>query len=191
MYVNEEQIRNEWLSGLFDAYYDALVLYSLSLLRGQGDDEGRAEDCAQEVLYRAGKAYRKLWSHPKIEGWLFLTCKNLLNNKRAKYWRRSRHHTRSLDAMGSREPSDPADAIGRFESDENYQAMLQAAYSVLLDSQRMIFDDLAFHHLTMQEIAKKYDLPLGTVKSRIYRMRERLLEKLPHLFMRLWLLFLM
>lgn len=188
--MNEEDSRNEWLSELFETYYDDLVLYGLSLLRGQGDALGRAEEGAQEILYRAGKEYRKLRSHPKLEGWLFLTCRNLLCNKRAKYWRRNRHHIRSLDEEGSQEPSDPIDAIERFESEENCQEMLRAAYHVLLDSQRMIFDDLALHHLTMQEIAEKYSLPLSTVKSRIYRMRERLLEKLPELFMRLWLLIL-
>lgn len=191
MYVNEEDIRNEWLSGLFETYYDDLVLYSLSLLGKQGDALGRAEDCAQEVLYRAGKEYHKLRSHPTPEGWLFLTCRNLLGNKRAKYWRRDKHHACSLNEEGSREPADPANVIERFESEENCQEMIKAAYTVLLDSQRMIFDDLALHHMTMQEIAKKYGLPLGTVKSRIYRMRDRLIEKLPHLFIRLWLFLLL
>jgi len=189
--MNEDNIKNEWLSDLFETYYDALVLYSLSLLRGQGDALGQAEDYAQETLYRAGKEYRTLRSHPAIEGWLLLTCRHLLDNEQAKHWRRNRHHTLSLDAEGSREPADPVDAISRYESQANSDEMIQAARSVLLGTQRMIFDDLALHHLTMQEIAKKYGLPLGTVKSRIYRMRDRLIEKLPHLFIRLWLFLLL
>ena len=61
---------------------------------------------------------------------------------------------------------------------ENLLEMIQMAIGRLPDKYREAFVLHRFHDCTYQEIAEKLNLPLGTVKSRIFFTRQKLQEEL-------------
>jgi RNA polymerase sigma factor (sigma-70 family) len=110
---------------------------------------------------------------PSARAWLFGIASNLI-----------RHHVRDervhLAALG-RLPIDPevedvADAE-RLDA-ERRRPSLAAALSGLSDQERETFLLLVIADLTYPEIAAALDIPIGTVRSRIHRARQRLRERL-------------
>ncbi|MFA0963857.1 RNA polymerase sigma factor [Roseivirga sp. BDSF3-8] len=153
------------LAYLYDHYADALYGVILRITR--------EEDLAEEVLQ---DAFMRFWDrigqYEKGKGtlftWMMAIARNLaLDKLRAKGMKlRSKSDSLSdnvyqLDKENYTETS--TDAIG-----------LDSALKELTDDQRFVIDKLYFRGYTQSEVAKEYDIPLGTVKTRLRAAMVRL-----------------
>jgi RNA polymerase sigma-70 factor (ECF subfamily) len=125
-----------------------------------------AADAVQEALVRAWLALPKFRGDARFSTWLYRITVNAAHDARAK--RR---------APPVEEPPDPVDPRDRF-AERELSGELQRALDALDESYRIavvLYDVLGCSYA---EIAELTEVPEGTVKSRIFRGRSELAERL-------------
>lgn len=152
------------------------VLYRVGLrLTGNASD---AEDLVQETMLRAFRSWDRYTPGTNAKGWLLTILRHLFINE---YRRKSRHpETVDVDTI---EPfalfqevqeEDPQGAFfDRIVDDEVLRAVDQ-----LPEAFREAVQLSDVEGLSYEEVAKVLAVPVGTVKSRLYRGRRLLQAKL-------------
>lgn len=139
-------------------------------LRVMGDRE-QALDASQETfvtLYRKAHLYKE---EAAFSTWLYRVAVNTCYDQ---HRRRARQRTEAIPE--GMEPADPT-AGDAFESVELRPDLEAALASIPIDFRTaVILSDL--EGMPLQEIATLLDVPVGTVKSRIFRGRRQLAEAL-------------
>jgi RNA polymerase sigma-70 factor (ECF subfamily) len=150
----------------FVLHHQDLVFAFLSRMLGGGPD---VEDLAQEVFIRAYRALPRfeLRSNVRVSTWLLKIAVRLVQDRRK---RRRPVLVPLHDHLVADGSSHPERAC---RSREIVEAFERAA-SQLPDEQRMVFVLAQFHGLSMAQIAELSDVPENTVKTRLFRARERL-----------------
>jgi RNA polymerase sigma-70 factor, ECF subfamily len=139
-------------------------LYTLAARVLGSRDE--AADAVQDALVRAWLALPKFRGDARFSTWLYRITVNAAHDARAK--RR---------APPVEEPPDPVDPRDRF-AERELSGDLQRALDTLDESYRVavvLYDVLGCSYA---EIAELTEVPEGTVKSRIFRGRSELAERL-------------
>jgi RNA polymerase sigma-70 factor (ECF subfamily) len=139
-------------------------LYTLAARVLGSRDE--AADAVQDALVRAWLALPKFRGDARFSTWLYRITVNAAHDARAK--RR---------APPVEEPPDPVDPRDRF-AERELSGDLQRALDALDESYRVavvLYDVLGCSYA---EIAELTEVPEGTVKSRIFRGRSELAERL-------------
>jgi len=162
-------------------HLDAVYRFALRL----SGDSDEAADLVQETYLRAFRGWDQYTRGTRAKSWLFTICRNVFLRQRERH---SRHqavverHAERDDTLpdpvnpiwASITPNDPEgaffDAIIDDEILRAIDALPEEYRSVLLLSD---VDGLAY-----QEIADLVEVPVGTVKSRLFRARRRLQEAL-------------
>jgi len=141
------------------------------LLRLCGSRE-LAEDLAQETFVRVLGNLDRFDDRFRFSTWLFTIARRLWMNHLNKLRPRSdsEHVERSGDAQAS-----PGVLAVRREQRTRLRRLLDSAMAVLTPSQREMV--LLYHQQEMGvgEIARRWSLPEGTVKSHLFRARRRML----------------
>jgi RNA polymerase sigma-70 factor (ECF subfamily) len=155
---------------LIDREYDFLNQLAFKLTR-QKDD---AEDLIQDTFYKALKNKDKFSTGTNLKGWLYTIMKNtFINNYRKKSNRNTFFDdTESQYLLNGKES--PVDTHTETGVDNDY-IMDQ------IDTIEKHYTEAFFMHYEgykYEEIASKLGVPLGTVKSRIFLARQKMMEKL-------------
>ena len=160
---------HETIRGNTDAYNVIVTAYMQKLYftaRSLSGSDAQAEDLVQETFIDGYLNLSRLREPEKIEGWLM----RILKNKALNYLTRTRR-TESDDAlMGIADKRTPEMLTVAAESMREWQTRLNALSPALRSTAILYF----WHHLPMEEIARRTDVPLGTVKRRIHDAREKL-----------------
>jgi len=131
-----------------------------------------AEDLYQETWLRAIRYYRRYNSEKPFKHWLHAICVNTYKNGfkssniKAVDFKTQEDKDRFLNEVKA-----PADF-----SDEYFD--LAAAVNALTNKHRVVIVLKYFSDYTENNIAEMLKIPVGTVKSRLYKARERLKIKL-------------
>ena len=146
-----------------------LFYFALSLTK----DRAAASDLLQESMYRALTYRDKFRENTNFKAWLYTIMKNTFINDHRKGKRtkalmdnvdREREEVRRIQTPQSPESSIKMDEIRR--SLERLEPLFRTPFMM--------------HHegYKYQEIAEHLDIPIGTVKSRIFQARHRLMGML-------------
>ncbi|MGE5394979.1 MAG: sigma-70 family RNA polymerase sigma factor [Candidatus Saccharibacteria bacterium] len=145
---------------------DKLLYYALSLT----SDQDKAQDLLQETFLKALKYRDKFMPNTNFKAWIYTIMKNTFING----YRRNVKVKKTFDSSGS-------DNHLKFHEDRNYSSSesvynskeiiksinsLEVEYKVPFN---MFLDGYKY-----KEIAEDLNLPLGTVKSRIFFARKKL-----------------
>ena len=163
-------------------HLDAVYRFALRLTRSPAE----AEDLVQETFLRAYRAWDQYTLGTNAKSWLFTICRNAFLRGRERDTRRDELVS---EAAGESDADDRVyetplfagkadyDPEGEFFRGLVYDEVL-AAVDGLPDDFReaVVLSDL--HGMRYQEIAEILDVPLGTVKSRLFRGRKLLQEAL-------------
>jgi RNA polymerase sigma-70 factor (ECF subfamily) len=152
------------------------TLYRVALrLTGNAAD---AEDLVQETMLRAYRSWDRFTLGTNAKGWLLTILRHLFINE----YRRRRRHPEPID-LDTIEPfavfediqeEDPQGAFfDRIVDDEVLRAVDQLPEAF---REAVMLSDV--EGLSYEEIAKVMEVPVGTVKSRLYRGRRMLQGKL-------------
>ncbi len=145
--------------------------------------EDEARDAAQETFINAYRNLKNFRGEAKVSSWLHRIAVNqCLTTKR-------RQKTRSESFLDDEHDADekffvaPSRQMPSRTSEQNERLFLvrQAVNSLPVDLREVIIMK-EFEELTFQEIADTLELPLSTVKSRVYTALKQLkmrLEKMP------------
>jgi RNA polymerase sigma-70 factor, ECF subfamily len=141
--------------------------------------EDEAKDAAQETFINAYRNLNKFRGDAKVSSWLHRIAVNqCLTTKR-------RQKTRSEDFLDDEENADekffvaPSRLLPSKTSEQNERLFLvrQAINSLPVDLREVIVMK-EFEEMTFQEISVSLQLPLSTVKSRLYTALKQLRMKL-------------
>lgn len=160
-------------------WMDAVHRFALRLTRGDPD---RAADLVQETFLRAYRAWDSYDRGTNCRSWLFTICKNMhLRGRELASARREVSEVTldvEVDSLALEEVHEYA--MGRGADAAVFDRMLDDrivdAIDALPDEYRdvLVLSDLG--DLRYGEIAEVLDIPVGTVKSRLFRAR-RILQK--------------
>ncbi len=130
-----------------------------------------AADVTQEIFIKLYHNLDKYREEKSFTSWVFAVSRNYCID----YWRKNRKYLdRSQELnenIGSGQPSPEENLIRESEID-----VLRKRISLLDPDLRIILILRDIHNLSYQEIAERFSIPEGTVKSRINRARLKLAE---------------
>lgn len=160
---------------------DAVYRFALRLT---GDPDGAA-DLTQDTFLRAYQNWDRYTPGTKAKSWLFTICRNLFLRRQE----RSRRHDEIVTAVAEEDPRNISrestvflairdqDPEGAFWSEVDDEEVLRAIEGLPVGFRdAVVLSDL--EGLSYAEIAEIMDVPVGTVKSRLFRGRRVLQEGL-------------
>ena len=166
------------LAGSQDAYGDLLVRYQrpvLSLVRRMVGNPSLAEDLAQEVFLKAFRALDSFDQRRKFSSWLF----KIAHNTAIDQLRRRQLDTVPLETPDPNEPDLmavlPDSGIETPEGRAQRRDLAGAIEAAVANLKPIYREVVALRYqegLAYDEIAEITDLPLGTVKTHLFRARK-------------------
>jgi RNA polymerase sigma-70 factor, ECF subfamily len=180
--LTDEQLFLRYQAGDEDAFRTIVERYEPSIkgfLHKRLKDEERVQDLTQDTFLRVHRARERYDANRKFSTWIYTIASNLLKNE---YRNRSRRREttftdlRRESAVGTGAPR-PVE----FQSDQPdperlaYQGELRAAIDTAIEQldehHRVPFVMREVEDCTYEEIAEAIGVPVGTVKSRLFRAR--------------------
>jgi RNA polymerase sigma-70 factor, ECF subfamily len=152
-----------------------------SLISRYIHDWSECQDVAQETFIRAYRALANFRGDSQFYTWLYKIAVNTAKNH--------------LVSMGRRPPTDDVDATDAVQYDggsrlrdtdtpehelmrQEIERTVAATVEALPDELRMAITLREVEGLSYEEIAEAMDCPIGTVRSRIFRARDAIDQKL-------------
>lgn len=156
----------------FEAFVIRETPTFLAFFRRLGAQPGEAEDLTQDLalkLYRQAQTYR---AEGRFGAYAFRVARNLWIDRVRKVGREPRRTQGPdrddlpdlLDTLGDERQVEPGAALEQREEAER----LLRALGDLSDGQRMVFELGVMQELPYQEISAILEVPVGTVKSRMF-----------------------
>lgn len=162
----QEQLEREFDARLVES--STLVFrVAFGVLRHRQD----AEDVAQEALIKAHRSFRQLRDRERFRAWLVrLTWRLAVNRQRAD----RRRAARELEPVWPSAIPTAGEAVLARER----TALVWQALDKLPEKQRIVVVLAGIEGHDIEEVARLFGLPHGTVKSRLFLARQRLKEHL-------------
>lgn len=176
---NEQDLIQRAQKGNHDAFaalVDEHQRYVYNLALRVVKDENEALDLTQETFVRAWTALPNFKGQSQFRTWLYRIITNLCYN-------RLPNLRRSLNDLGD----DVMEAIPQFDTpafeieSNEIRKYLHHAIDELDTNYKLLITLRYQHELSYEEIASTLNLPLGTVKTGIFRAKEQLRKSLAHL----------
>jgi RNA polymerase sigma-70 factor (ECF subfamily) len=185
---NDKELVKRSLRGEKKAFEMLIRKYQQPLLNYIGRMVGERElalDFTQEVFVRAYASLRSFEPRYKFSTWLYKIASNLVID----HWRKKKIPTFSLseplnpdcDGLTMDIPDEGPSVVLKFELTELRQR-IERALNQIPASLRELFVWRHVNGLSYEEMAEITDLPVGTVKNRVYQAKEmvrQLLEAKP------------
>ncbi|MEM7766208.1 MAG: sigma-70 family RNA polymerase sigma factor [Pseudomonadota bacterium] len=155
--IAARQCRNSFAE-LFAYYAPRLKSYMMRL----GSDSSQAEELSQEVMVTVWrKAVQYDPDKASVSTWIF----RIARNRRIDAHRRLSRPDLEPDEpmLRPEEPEQPDDIVNRAQ----VEGVVRTALETLPAEQLVLLQAAFYDGLSHSEIADRFDLPLGTVKSRI------------------------
>lgn len=183
MALSDEALAVQVQSGSPEAFSELVRRFErpiVSLIVRIVRDRSLAQDLAQDAFVRAWQKIASYDSSRPFRSWMFKIAHNLAIDELRR---------RRLDVVPLEEPErEGVDLLGRLEDpagldpgerldQERALEQLESALGTLRPSYREVILLRFREGLAYEEIADVMDLPLGTVKTHIYRARKELVEK--------------
>lgn len=154
-------------------YQSPLKYFALHLT----NNDVEAEDLLQETLLKAITNQEKYTEHTNLKAWLYTIMRNIFIN----------NYNRNIKTKTIIDSSDNLyilDSISVSESPKGEsiinEQIIRQKINDLSDDYKIPFL-MFFEGFKYKEIADKMDLPIGTVKSRIFLARKQLMKDLKEL----------
>ena len=161
-------------------HLDAVYRFALRL-SGSPDE---AEDLTQETFLRAWRSWEQYTPGTNCKSWLFTICRNVFLRQRE---RGKRHEEILKEEVGETGPEgEPVSAVNPVWISTLGQDPEGSFFDSIVDEEILrAIDELPEEYrtavvlsdlegLSYEEIAETMDVPVGTVKSRLFRGRRRL-----------------
>ena len=167
----DERFRDDALPHL-----DAVARYALSLTR----DESDADDLTQETFLRAFRAWDQFVPGTECRAWLFTICRNAFLRSAKREQRVSVCDDAELEALGVAAVHAAAEQEGLDDvfARADMLAAVRKAVDELPDTFRDVVVLVDLEEQSYIEAAGVLDVPIGTVRSRLFRGRRLLQERL-------------
>ena len=147
------------------------LLYKYAYLR-TGHDKTAAEDCVQDafmVIYRKMKKGEE-FSQPKA--FLYRTVDNLVKE----HLRNAKKQQKISEELASASLEQEFNIFEHLDAKAEAE-IINAALSEMNDTERIIYKRRYIENKTVREIAEEYKISVTAVTTRLYRIRQKVEEK--------------
>jgi RNA polymerase sigma-70 factor, ECF subfamily len=188
--LSDEQLFSRYQSGDEQAFRMIVERYEPSIkgfLHKRLKDDERVQDLTQDTFLRVHRARERYDTSRKFSTWIYTIASNLLKNE---YRNRSRRRETNFSDL--RKDTGPQGAASRpieFETEQAdperiaYQAELREAIREAIERMdehhRVPFVMREVEDRTYEEISEAIGVPVGTVKSRLFRARNAFQQLFP------------
>ena len=148
--------------------WHAAQVYNLALRMVANPQE--AEDIAQECFVRAWRALPTFRADAQFSTWLYRIVTNLCYNRLP----RLKHEMQAAGADEQDDLRDTAVSVEHTLLDEEIRMELQQAINKLPDSHRLLITLRHLQGMSYDDIALVTEMPLGSVKTGLFRARRQL-----------------
>jgi RNA polymerase sigma-70 factor, ECF subfamily len=188
--LSDEQLFRRYQGGDEDAFRMIVDRYEPSIkgfLHKRLKDDERVQDLTQDTFLRVHRARERYDATRKFSTWIYTIASNLLKNE---YRNRSRKRETNFTDL-RKDTGTPAAAARpvEFESDRpdpervTYQSELREAIRAAIERMdehhRIPFVMREVEDRTYEEISEAIGVPVGTVKSRLFRARNAFQQLFP------------
>ena len=156
----------------FEAHLTACGPLAFRVARGVLRNTPDAEEVAQEALLRAYRRFDRLRDPRQFRGWLARISFRLALDRLKSARRRELRETR-----WAAEPP-PAATAEQLAASGEFRERLEQALDELPGRLRIVLLLAAMEGHSLDEVAALLGIPSGTVKSRLFKARKKLAEKL-------------
>ncbi|HLW78918.1 MAG TPA: sigma-70 family RNA polymerase sigma factor [Terriglobia bacterium] len=170
-YADAVVIPDETLEREFAARVDEASRLAFSVAMGVVHNRADAEDVAQEALIRAYRNFKRLREPAAFRGWLVRIAWRLAIDHRRSAGRREQRELESFDP-----PAGPD--VEQLAAAREFGERLWRAVDELPEKLRMVVVLGGIEGYDHGEVAALLRLPEGTVRSRLFAARKKLVEKL-------------
>jgi RNA polymerase sigma-70 factor (ECF subfamily) len=154
---------------LHERFKEKVFRLAVSILR----DETRAEDAAQDVFVRIWKGLSAYHGGASLSTWIYTitrnTCLTDLKSHR-------RHLVVSLQEPQMEAAADGIQTLQLLPAEPGLEMDVQSLLDQLPDDYRQVITLFYLEQKAYEEVAGMLGLPLGTVKTRIFRAKKELLR---------------
>lgn len=167
----DERFRDEALPHL-----PAVTRFAVSLTR----DESDAEDLVQETYLRAFRAWSQFQPGTECPAWLFTICRHTHIRTSKREQKVEAYEDAELEALGAAAVHAAAQSDGLEDVFSRTEVMeaIRAAVDALPDPFREVVVLVDLEEQTYEDAARVLEIPKGTVRSRLFRGRRLLQERL-------------
>lgn len=167
----DERFRAEALPHL-----SAVSRFALALAR----DEADADDLVQETFLRAFRNWDQFEPGSECRAWLFAICRNTYFRTSGREQKVTAHDDADVEALGAAAVHAAARSDGVEDVFERADTMahIRAAIDNLPDPFREVVVLVDLEEQSYDDAARILDVPKGTVRSRLFRGRRLLQERL-------------
>ncbi|MGE0490337.1 MAG: RNA polymerase sigma factor [Vulcanimicrobiota bacterium] len=160
------------LEPLIERYQNQLFAYAARVL----NDREKAADVFQETFLRVFQKRHTYRLGAPFRPWLYRICLNLCRDE---FRRQKRGASVDLEARQEVRDPGPGPAERTFRQDLSQQ--VRSAVMGLPEKQQKVFLLVHYQGLSYPEVAEVLEIPVGTVKSRMFHASKRLAEELQEL----------
>ena len=161
-------------------YWDRIFARVFNLLKNQQD----AEEVTQDAFIRAHRGLENFRGEASFSTWLYQIATNLAHNRYWYWFRRKRDYSVSIDRQLSDEGDLTLQDVMPCEGENPSESAITNEFvervsecmNDLSEKHREVLILRNVKNLSYEAIAKKLNISVGTVKSRIARARENLRE---------------
>ena len=157
---------------LSERYHDGIYKYFLKLTQG---DEAGASDMLQDTFVKVFVNLDKYNPAFTFGQWIYTIAHNTFID----YKRRRRREDVSIDSLPK--SSSPFDSEATPEEriiNEQHEVQVERLMAALPEKYRELAELRFVKEYSYEEIAAQLDIPIGTVKTQIHRVRERLSKQM-------------
>lgn len=165
---------------LVNKYQRKIVGFALRML----NDADEADDVAQEVFVKAWRSLESFRGASSFSTWLYRITTNLCID-RARKRKRSPQQAFSLDEAGGededseqREIADLSQEPTLLAEREELRLQVRATIAAMPEKMRTVLVMFDMQGIPYEDIARSLQIPVGTVKSRLFHARAELERRL-------------
>jgi len=157
-------------------HIESVGRFALSLARNEAD----ADDLVQETFLRAFRGWHTFTPGTNCRRWLFTICRNTFLRSRARGPKHVESEDGDLDAMPAAIAHMQAVSEGIIDVFDHIDVRpaIEAAVQALAEPHHSVLILVDLEDLSYEEAAAVLEIPVGTVRSRLYRARRHVQEEL-------------
>ncbi len=178
--MSSETTKHQLFTSLYQKSYDKVRRQAAFLCRNKSE----AEDVTQEAFLRAYRHFDKCIDVAMFENWVLKIAKNVFLDLQRYKSRRVQQTALTHESIAEEFEAHLIDDRPNPEEEymnEQIDPEIIAAINQLPTEQREMLWQLVVEQADYSEIASRYGIPVGSVKSRIFRACQRLRNTyLPH-----------